>query len=458
MQPIFFGTLAASESIMAQVSTALRFDSTKNHHVDHGAFWNVGDDYTTCYWDMLVRPTEADNAGYVISAGYGGSHNLLLGFDADTTHCGIAGNMYIDGVLTSFTSPHTIPLGSWNHVAVQWDLTSITIWVNGIAQSITSATGLVRNADTTTDCVLFVGGSDHSNYGFDLAWIRGFENQLPNALASATSFKVQQNPRVSFNNSGSVVLASFCADYTQTSAVITDQSPGLLVGTTYVNHPGVLAQGTNVGDFINPSVAATSSDPADLPQWVRATIEQYTPDAVTVPAGRRIYDSFARQNTPFWNNTAGLGSTEGGSLGVLAWTGSSSYWTNYGEASVDGTNGAPALVDNLVTDIDMRITYSGDNYAWANYIDANNYLCVQQVLGDMYLLYKVAGAQTIIANVAVATSGIMRLVKVGTAVEVFINGVSKASGTASASLTGTKCGFTCSSHRVDKVSLFEVMA
>lgn len=456
MQAAFFGTVA-SDSIMAQVSTALRFDSTKNHHVDHGAFWNVGDDYTTCYWDMLVRPTEASNAGYVISAGYGGSHNLLFGFDATATHCGVTGNMYIDGVLTSFATPQNIPLGSWNHVAIRWDLTNITIWVNGIAQANIAAAGTVRNASATTDTVLFVGGSDHSNYGFDLAWVRGFENQLPAVLAFAPSLKVQQNPRVSFNNSGTIVLASFCADYTQTAAVITDQSPGLLVGTTYVNHPGVLAQGTDAGDFLNPSITATYSDPADLPQWVRATIEQYTPDAPTVPAGRRIYDSFTRQNTPFWDNTPGLGSTEGGSLGVLAWTGDANYWISYGEVAVNGTNGAPAFVDNQSTDIDMRITYSGDNYAYFNYLNASNHLWVQNVNGDMYVYEKLAGVDTYTHVGAVATSGILRVVKSGTTVTVYIDGVLKATVTVTGT-AGTKCGFTCSSHRLDRVSLFEVMA
>jgi hypothetical protein len=433
----------------------LRFDKTKNNHVDHGAFWNVGDNYEECYWDMLVRPLES---GYIISAGYGPDHNLLLGFEVTGDYCGVTGNMFIDDVLTTFSSPVRIPTGSWNHLAVVWDKSNISIWINGCIEAVIAAPGDFRTANSPQDVVLFVGGSDHSNISADIAWIRGFENQIPtDQLASSAPFRVQQFPRVSFNNSGTIVLADFCADYTRPSGVIADVSPGLLVDTQRVLHPGVLGQGIDYGDFLNASIKFYVSDPADLPQWVDADIAQWEPpSSVVVPAGARLYDSFTtKQKTPFWTETQGLGEIEGGSLGIQTWSGSSQYWISYGAAVAGAIGPGATLLDNQSEDIDLYIEWTGNLSWYTNYVDDDNYLAGSITAGSMYFVKKVSGVVTnLVEGAIVPASGLLRMVKSGTGVTIYVDGEEEATATASGITAGTKCGFEVTSFGLGRVTLF----
>lgn len=437
---------------------ALRFDGTKNHHVDHGAFWTPANTYGVFVWDALVRPTGVGETGYVISAGYGPSHNLLWGFNTDATMASITGNIYMNGVLTSFSSPPVIPLGQWAHVLIQWDLSAVIVYVNGLVVSATPASGTLRTATGGADNVLFVGGSDHSNSSCDLAWIRGFENTVPTfgGGGAYAPLKTRFFPLTSFYEGGVVKKAVFAADYTNPGGSIIDIADGL--GS--VRHNGYRGRGVNIGDFDNPSQLPTTSLEADLPQWVTANIVKYAvPATPSIPAGARISDSFtSRDITPFWDDRTSwtLGNTEGGTLGIKTWS-VAEYCIMYGSVVAGAISPGPTVVDNVVTDIDLRSTYSAIVYYYTNYIDGNNYLQIANTAGNNLIITKrVAGVDTTLAGpIAIAASGEMRIVKSGTSVTVSVDGVTKATVTATG-LTGTKTGFHLHCYNFGRVVKFDV--
>lgn len=451
--------------LVPAINTALRFDSTKAHHVDHGAFWLPGVDYSTFYWDMLVCPWMASGTGYIISAGYGGAHNLLLGFTASGGKFAVTGNIWDGAATKSFASSAKFDLNTWHHIAVCWDGSEIVVYVDGVVEGVTAYVAATRSTPANTDSVLFVGGSDHLMGSFDLAWIRGFEGTLPGVPnASYAPLRATTWPRVAFNNSGSTIIkAQFAADYTQTCAVINDLSDGL----DGVRHPGVRAIGINVGGFQGSYPAVfTYQDEADLPQWVSATYEPPVSTVTpTIPPTAKVYDSFLnRQSSPFWSNSYTLGSTEGGTLGVLPWTMSDGM---YGISSgsvfpVTTSTSEFALIDTSTQTQDIRITREGRRIAIiARYTDANNH--IQALFYDsggtsaLQLDKTVSGVTTTLFSGNVGNfDADIRVTVSGTTVTVYMGGSQVTAQTSSPLPTGTKAGFGLSTQYLAKVSLFEV--
>lgn len=465
MRATFSGVLAANND-MATVNTALRFDATKGHHVDHGPFWLPGVDYSTFYWDMLVSPRMASGTGYIISAGYGGSHNLLLGTSSDAGKFSITGNIWNGVGTTSFNTGADFDLSTWHHVAVVWNGSEIITYVDGVAESSTAYVAATRSTPDNTDSVLFVGGSDHLMGTFDLAWIRGFEGTLPGIPnASYAPFKTTTFPRAAFNNATDVIIKSqFLADYTQPAGVIADLSNGL----NGVNHPGVRAIGANLGGFQGsyPAVFNYTAD-ADLPQWVRASyVPPVSTVAPTIPATALVYDSFSnRQSTPFWSNSYVLGSTEGGTLGSLAWTtGSEMYGVTSGRVFPTTTSTTEyALVETSTQTQDIRITRDGPRMMIvARYTNATNYvyaLFYESVGSSFWSVNKVVGGVDTELGAGLqagAADDDIRLVISGTSVKAYTGGVLKVDTTDGSLPSGTKAGFNLASQHLTKVSLFEV--
>lgn len=432
---------------------ALRFDETKAHHVNHGAFWIGGEEYTSFYWDAFVRPRAVSTLGYVISAGYGGNHNLLLGFNSNATHAAVTGNIWDGDSVVEFSTAQVIPLGDWVHIAVTWDLLVLRVYINGVIEGSTTYEAETRSTETSVESVLFVGGSDHLNFGFDLKWIRGFEGTLPFTFSNLP-YRPERFPRAYYQVSSTDVPAAFLADYSKKCEIIPDLSKGFGAQGT---HPGRRATGADGGDFNNGgSPVKNNHTDSDLPQWVEATVVAPTEDTTVVPVGAKIYDDFNRTSSPFWVNTQGLGSTEGGSLGILAWQGSANlYGCSYGRCFGWDGNGGITYVDSGSQTQDVRIQSAVEGHQFSTilrYQDANNYIEIAtSPIGDgtdsVFVVKKVAGVTTVISNFTsgpgTSSASLIRVTVSENDISVYFDGVSIYAGTDLADLpTGTGVGFS----------------
>ncbi len=320
---------------------ALVFDSTQQHHVDHGFFWPAATNLSKVfYWEAWVKP---DNlGGYIISEGYGGLHSLLFGtggIGAGTYNL-ITGNVTDGSTALSFGSDDGAISGEWIHYAVGSDGTNIVTYVNGVPSGRVAYSLSVRQAQQGK---MFVGGSGHSNYGGSIAQIRGFEgnNPLVGGSDSASRMVMAYRPETRFAGqalqrglSGVVEMyPAFLADYTAPATVIPDHSPtgynggkhpGMRWATTTSSDAGV---NTGFGKNVVPSRYPLPTFTVDLTApYAQTTTAPTAPTSATLtppatPSGALIFDSFSRTDSTlaFDNLTPTLGSTEAGSLGVKAW-------------------------------------------------------------------------------------------------------------------------------------------
>lgn len=445
-------------NLAAAAFKALRFTAENNTHVSHGAFWLPGVDYSSFYWDCLVRPMMPSGTGYIVSAGYGGAHDLLLGTTSGNGLWAVTGNIWDGDSTVSFSSPERFPLGEWYHIAIIWDLTDIMVYVNGVCEGVTTYEAMTRSTPASTDSTLYVGGSDHLMGTFDLAWLRGFEGTLPLTISSYAPFKVPSFPLVSFNNStDEIIAAQFCADYTVPAGVIADHSAGL----SGVLHPGIRSRGATLGGFLGSYPAVILSVDEDvLPQWVDADIAAPTPaSSVVIPDDAVIYDSFqTRNNPPFWSNDLGLGNAERGGT----WENGSTFGISSGAvfASTTTETTFPVLDRGSLTQ-DIRMSRLGQRIKLiGRYADADNYIqaLFYSNTGTSALeLTKVVGGnstQLFLGNVG-SFDADLRMTISGTTVTVYMGGAQVTQQTSSPLPTGTKVGFNVVSTYRSKVTLFE---
>lgn len=211
-------------------STALRLLASGGH-ISHGYFWEASKPYYEFFWDALVRPFDTNETGYLISAGYGGAHALLWGFNSNSTHFSITGNIWDNNgnQTITFSTATKFPLGAWHHVAVGWNKQTIVVWVNGVAEGSTAFAADSRITPGVETPVMYVGGSNHSKFDMDVAWIRGFEGRVPFYMGLMKPFRTHRWPLAHFGSDGT---ASFLADYTRPCSVIPDLSSGLTNGTS----------------------------------------------------------------------------------------------------------------------------------------------------------------------------------------------------------------------------------
>jgi len=443
---------------MAGALTALRFDSAKTHNVDHGPFWLKDELYTQFYWDAFVRPTEANKTGYLISAGYGSEHCLLMGFTSNTTHAQVTGNIWNGSGATSFASAQIIPLGDWVHIGVAWDLTNIIVYINGVAEGYTPYSAVNRSTEFDYNATLFVGGSDHSNYGMDLKWVRGFEGVVPFATTNLNPYRPERLPKAYYYSEGVAYKAVFLADYSRPCEIIPDLSSGF--GDEGL-HPGRREVGANIGAFQSASAGITNTfTDSDLPQWVSAQVNTPTIGKSTIPPTAVIYDDFNRESSPFWANSINLGSTEGGTAGIKAWEGSN-YGVTYGRAySYSNGYGDNSIVDTTITDMDVRYVRSGDFWAFIRFQDTNNYIVAKLTGTNLQVLKVIGGASTEIINMTVTNGNTItdiKFIAVGTTFKAYYNGAEQATYTG-ALPTGTKAGFVLASQTLGRIDTFSVYA
>jgi hypothetical protein len=420
-------------NIVPTADYSLYFDETYHQHVNHGYFWNRGAAAPgTFFYEAWVSPKTG--AEYVISDGYGGAHNLLWGFNGFGTGKGtVSGNVAIAGAPVGFSSQDFIYEGDWHHIAVNWDGTNLRTYTDGVLSKVVSLSGVRQTLGNPSEGVMFVAGSDHSNYHGYIRMVRGFEGENP--IGAALYYRPEINFKAAFNDSGSddLIAASFLADYTRPGVIVPDWSSGYNGSV----HPGYLASeldGSNTGtiDGGNPASGRINNLPEfriDNP-FVRPTIFRGTQSSI--PVGAVGYDDFSRANVNLaWDDVLTLGTNRTGQVWTSSATASSAWGIVDGHAYCNNSGGVPSIAhfDLAKTNQDIILhRKDADTYAGpvGRYTDVNNYIVAEMFYsGAEYvnLVEVVAGVPTQLDSVATGGSANdIRLELVGTTAKVYING------------------------------------
>lgn len=355
------------------------FATSVGSHVDHGRFWGqaVGTDLGSGFWwTTWVKPL---NANYLVSDGYGGSHALLWGifpYNPATGGGGASGNIWSGSAPISFTGGYAPAAGEWMWAAVGWDGTNIYTYANGICDGQTP--GLTSRAlPAGTNGHLYVGGSDHNNGGYDLAYLAAWDRTYWTTQTKTAAVWPSRFPRTYQVALGQ---ADFAAEYVGGQPVIQDVSAAGYEETagTYParRHPGRIVTSAGASQDDN---ALTAYSAILNGAGLAAAVPRYISDATCPyarsipsplpkervwtpkppPGGCLIFDGFDRRNqTPAFTYHPTLGQTEGGSLGKRTWAVEypDSWGILGGRAVLTKAVSSLSWVDAGTADQDVRVT------------------------------------------------------------------------------------------------------
>jgi hypothetical protein len=448
--------------ILAQQDGSLEFDAAKQHHVNHGIFWKPGVNHGIFFWEAWVKPYA--NAQYVISDGYGGQHALLFGFSGGTTRLSLSGNIFdlSTNIPTSFATDETVPVNQWCHIAVGWDRQQIVSFIDGVPSSIVPYTGQRVTSSGSGSGVLFVGGSDHSNFNGKIARVRGFEGVLP-MDSLLNSFTPEKYFRSTYLKSdGEIITASFLADYSVSAKVY----PDLSLGYRGANHVGLLSRDVDFGFFGFKSDFSTN-----LPTWTPEPITKpiYQSSPISIPAGAIVYDSFDRANSTFAFDSVGLGWANKSFNNLRLsriWRGLFvNQWGILSEKALNlGQNPNPVWLETGTPNMDIRAErlagYNTGNIGLIyRYEDDSNYGQVYVGGGNVYLIEYVSGVISMVrTGVQPSLWFILRIVANGNQIKVYCGSQEVISTTSSNLLTATKAGMKGSTEQGERFDNFVVYA
>lgn len=434
---------------------SLVFTEADVSHVNHGLFWQPGVEYTDCFWEALIKPS--DGAEHFISAGYGGNHCLLFGAICDSTGATLYANMFNSdtATLSEISTIEKIRPDEWAHVAVGFDGTRIVLFINGVPSSRLARTAPRKTADAF-EGTLFVGGSDHSMFAGSVGAIRGFEGSIPIPSLVDNSIRpaVNRITRPSVSLSGSMIDAAFVADYRKGD--LRDYSSGL----AGVLHHGVFGEANvdisgEAGQY--QSQLAYDRDPTKYPVWALDPFAFSNTAAAqkTQIAGTRIYDDFSRADVHYGNSASlGLGTTR---VGGKAWSGTA-YGILNGLAYCNASAFTSAIF-TVITDAgsgneDGTIIWrrpvasmpAGESSTYSflfRYVDANNYtrLTIDE-FGQGNVYEYSSGTPTQLGGTYTFSTDWteVKVVLAGTALTVYKDGASLGGRTMTANLTATSKG------------------
>lgn len=219
----------------------------------------------------------------------------------------------------------------------------------------------------------YIGGSDHSNYVGRLSQYRIFEGANPRAATVIQGYVpyLAFAPHTGFGNDWQGTPCNLLYTFFQPQQVITDQSAGLPVGTTHAGRIRGTANGIlqDRSTYPSPQFVVDNDVPNNIAgvQPVQPAGKVYTPSAV--PSGAIVFDSIQRKNSTFaFDGNAGIGSTEGGTRGPLAWHETLLGYPYFGyplgilneqfvyTGPVANGVGAISWVDALVANQDIRVS------------------------------------------------------------------------------------------------------
>lgn len=315
----------ASLSHVSSPSYVLEFDGTAKD-VDYSIvfnayepFWPENVDLGHFFWEVWAMPGQNAGGTYMLSDGYGGGHAILFGVaNFNTSEPGrfqLLGNIWDGGAFTYFHSDEGPAPGEWGHFAAGWDGQYIVIYFNGVPVGRTKWAGPRRTPGPAGGGGrLYVGGSNHSNFAGRIAQVRGYEDSNPREGKSVyDAFR----PETVFSVDGNLL-----SWYFRPSQYVADLSRGY----QGLPHSGAV-RGWSKETFIFPCftcpkpefvvdpTAPNFADP-EHPGVPPAPVASPAP----VPSGALVFDSFSRRNSTYsLGGVGGLGSTEGGTKGALAW-------------------------------------------------------------------------------------------------------------------------------------------
>lgn len=414
---------------------AVEFDHTKGHNVNHGYYFPTETVFGNFFYEAWVKPYA--DCSYIISDGYGGDHALLWGFGGGTTETVVTGNTFNGSTSDSFSGNSAIRTNEWVHVAVGWDGTNIRTWINGQLDS-QQALASRQNTPINAGCgVMFVGGSDHSNFNGQIRMIRGFEGWG----YGSDYFKPEHNFRTVAGNG---IEASFIADYTKQASVIQDGGNGAFGSL----HAGVLAQGNDAGAF------GSINTLMNLPQWVSVTdfeLQPYSGTITPIPANAILFDAFERtDSTHAFSPTISWGDAPTGQTWIHPVDNCGIY---NGQAFVQNNALTPPIID--VETADMDVTFAAniiDGFGMNVSVrrsDASNYIAAYITGGSLYFLKNIAGSTTTLSTTSAAGVTSVRIKCLGDSISLYINGSGAATTTATVSgLSGTQVSFMTQSPMV----------
>lgn len=436
------------------------------HYDGTGNFWAqnvypINTLFKKCLYEFWVAPY--DSAEYIISTGYGGSHLVLFGFTGGTTgKMLLTGNMWYNGSnIVGLQSQDTIRTGTVHNIAVAYDGTWITTFIDGVPSKRTAYTGYRSIISSPADVDLFIGGSDHSKFAGLFFKGRGFETFDSDIPIGTTSCYFPKTGWQTGNN------PYFQVDATTPNRTLVNQSDIPFFGG---NVSLVSQAGANYNEFA--AGGASPSDTATLPHFVPAILYQsaYSGTASgSYGAGLKAGDEFHRQDqVPAWTNNPALGNTEAGSLGTLTWamnttnTSGGSLFAGIlsNTAYFNSTNWAYIVSDSPDDSIIVTKATANSEKAinvFARRIDANNYLWVNTdpSSGYTYLWQRIAGSDTYLGDfVTGASFSTIRLVVTGTTARVYENTTLKITATVTGT-TGNGVGVGANNAFV-RISKFEV--
>jgi Concanavalin A-like lectin/glucanases superfamily len=374
---------------LSDLSYVIDFDGSPET-VDYGIFWQPNIDLGKFFWEFWAMPGDGSDARYLLSDGYGGNHALLFGFTSSNNPLRYAlfGNIYNGQTITTFSSDDGPAPGEWGHFAVGWDGQFIVTYFNGVPVGRSAFAGPRRTPGPASGGGwLLIGGSDHNNFKGRIAQVRGYEGVDPlqdevgnhrstAAFAPETLFALS-------NSAPGSPRASFLSHFFRPASVVPDLAGGL-VGRLRGVALGIVnpRQTYPLPKFIFDSAAPNASREAG-PFVPSVAVDTPAP----VPGGTRVFDSFSRKSaTLAFDGSGGLGSTEGGTEGPLAWrlgfprdrfgilNGRAVILTNFGEAI------AWVPVGSSSGNLDVRVDRARG--AWGSGVDTG--ICFRVIDGSNY--------------------------------------------------------------------------
>ena len=155
------GGSGTASSTCTTTNCALQFDGSTNYvEVPYNSAFYPSTFTVECYVYMTSYPSAWGELIETRNESTGGS-----GFSLAVSTGGVV-SFYADGLLGAWINTGSaIPLNSWNHIAVTYDGTTVTTWLNGVLQGYSGASGnlidggLPLTIATAADKALFFNGS-----------------------------------------------------------------------------------------------------------------------------------------------------------------------------------------------------------------------------------------------------------------------------------------------------------
>jgi hypothetical protein len=307
----------------------------------------------------------------------------------------------------------------WHHSASGVDVTggAAVQYYDGVPVGYATFTGN-RVVPLSSNLNGYMGGSDHNNAIQRISQYRIFENgsNPRTALANQAFPYIAFPPEMVFGGAwlggvDSPLRASALYDFFQPGGQIGDKGQGLPAGTLHTGRPKGFTGGS-INNLIlsTPPIFVIDETVPNPETPVQPAGKAYTPSAV--PASALVFDSIQRKNaTLAFNGIGGMGSTEGGSKGVLVWNQALGSYPNYNAYPFGILNEQFVYLQKIASDV--------GGTAWIEVGQANQDIRVSRKASQSY-------------NCGVSTSILFRYKDANNYWYAFTHGTSGGIGTAAA--------------------------